>query len=56
MGAEEMNEAEQNCPNCGQFTGNESACANCGAILFNEDDPQSFNADSGDLSEFDDEV
>jgi predicted nucleic acid-binding Zn-ribbon protein len=50
------NNHEVNCLNCGHFTGDASECPHCGAILFNEDDPENLQEDSGDLSEFDDEV
>ncbi len=52
---DQLEEAEQVCLNCGQFTGGASECPNCGAVLFNEDDPENMQND-GDLSDFDDDV
>ncbi|MBI2343502.1 MAG: hypothetical protein HYV02_04080 [Deltaproteobacteria bacterium] len=47
---------EENCLNCGHFTGGAAECPHCGAILFNEDDAESMQEENGDLSEFDDEL
>ncbi len=29
---------EDHCPNCGQYTGGDSTCPNCGAILDTDED------------------
>ena len=48
-GIDELNfDAPETCPNCGQFVGSESTCPNCGAVLFNEDEMNTFDED-GDL-------
>lgn len=44
---DELNfESPETCPNCGQFVGHDSTCPNCGAVLFNEDEMNTFDEDS----------
>lgn len=40
-------ESPDTCPNCGQFVGGESTCPNCGAILYDEDELDTFDDESG---------
>ena len=38
-------ENPETCPNCGTYVGSESTCPNCGAILYEEDEFNSFEED-----------
>lgn len=49
----EQDEGEQNCLNCGNFTGGASECTNCGAILYNED--EEMNDGNSAFDDFEDE-
>ncbi|MBI2341367.1 MAG: hypothetical protein HYU98_01345 [Deltaproteobacteria bacterium] len=51
-----LEEGEDYCPNCGQYTRGEGVCANCGAILDsnNEDEFEGFHEDDENLDDDDD--
>ncbi len=51
-----LEEREDYCPNCGQFTRGEGICANCGAILDsnNENEFEGFHEDEENLDDDDD--
>ncbi len=54
--ARNIENEEEYCPNCGQYTGGENVCPNCGAILKNqEDELEGFHEDDEDFDD-DDEV
>ena len=40
-------ENPETCPNCGHFVGNESTCPNCGALLYEEEELNVFDEESG---------
>lgn len=56
-----IDDNEEYCPNCGQYTGGEPECPNCGAILRkrgendSDDDFEGFHEDDGSFDD-DDEM
>ncbi len=42
---------EDHCPNCGQYTGGDGTCPNCGAILDTDDEFDGFHETAEDVDD-----